>query len=102
MTERLLNREQVAALLGTTRDRAALILSKQGCHPIYLGRVPGGAPRWLESAVVAAIRELYDEAQPTPPKPKKPRIARPGNGLNLARMTANELDALLTRSAQLQ
>lgn len=103
MTERLLRRDDIAALFLTTRDRAASILAKRGCHPIDFGRGPGGGPRWLESAVVAVIREMFLEAQPKPPKPKKPKVDPPQNKKPIAKMTANELhQAVLTSDAPLQ
>ena len=101
MSERLLRRDDIAALFLTTRDRAAFILAKRGCYPIDFGRGPGGGPRWLESAVVAVIREMFLEAQPKPPKPKKLKVETPRKNLDLANKTVNDILAL-TRVAPLQ
>ena len=101
MSERLLRRDDIAALFLTTRDRAASILAKRGCYPIDFGRGPGGGPRWLESAVVAVIREMFLEAQPKPPKPKGLKVETPRKDLDLVNKTVNDILAL-TRVAPLQ
>ena len=101
MTERLLRRDDIAALFLTTRDRAVSILAKRGCYPIDFGRGPSGGPRWLESAVVAVIREMFLEAQPRPPKPKRLKVEAPRKDLDLANKTVNDVLAL-TRVAPLQ
>lgn len=103
MTERLLRRDDIAALFLTTRDRAASILAKRGCYPIDFGRGPGGGPRWLASAVEAVIREMFLEAQPKPPKQKRPKVHPSRSNMRIEKMTANELhQAVLTSDAPLQ
>lgn len=70
MTERLLRRTDIAAMLGTSPGVAASILSEHGVHPIDFGMGRGRGPRWLESAVRQVMIEMHSAAQP---KPKKSR-----------------------------
>ena len=51
MTDHLLRRKDIAAMLGTSPGVAASILAQRGVHPIDFGLGRGRGPRWLESAV---------------------------------------------------
>lgn len=97
MTERLLRKKEIAAMLGTSPGVAASILSARGVHPIDFGRGRSRGLHWLESAVVAAIREIHADAQPQPKKQRlvtTPRAAYPAT--HLANMTVKDIEGLLT------
>ena len=102
MSDKLLRRCDIAAMLGTTPGVAASILSERGCNPIDFGYGRGRGPRWLESAVIATIRAMHMEAQPqaTPSKnvSKKSKFPK----VELANMSASKLYELLTPEQPLQ
>lgn len=101
MADRLLRKADIAAMLSTNADMAASILKKYGCYPIDLGYGRGRGLRWLESAVINAMRLMHMEAQPIP-KEKKEKIKYPKSELDLANMKAGDLQTLLTRKEALQ
>ena len=105
MSERFLRKVDIAAMLGTSPRMAAAILRENGCAPIDFGRGKGLGLRWLESAVVGAMRRMHQAAQPATPTPKagkRPASSIPKIGLNLASMSAGELHAILTRDNPVQ
>lgn len=77
MTDRLLRKKEIADILGTSPGVAASILSNMGVQPIDFGFGRGRGPRWLESAVTAAIQSLHKAAQPHQKAAKKQRFAQP-------------------------
>lgn len=90
MTEHLLRRKDIAAMLGTSPGVAASILAQRGVHPIDFGLGRGRGPRWLESAVKQAMLEMHLAAQPKPkmPRPTKEPSTRP---VSLTSMTVNDI-----------
>lgn len=72
MTDRLLRKADIAAKLGATHGVAASILASRGCQPIDFGHGRARGPRWLESAVDAALAAMHCEAQ-TAASPASPR-----------------------------
>lgn len=97
MTERLLRKKEIAAMLGTSPGVAASILSARGVHPIDFGRGRSRGLHWLESAVVAAIRGIHAEAQPQPKKQRQgvtPRGSYPA--ARLGDMTVKDIEGLFT------
>ena len=98
MTERLLGKKDVAAMLGTSPGVAASILAKHGIHPIDFGMGRGRGQRWLESVVKQLLLEMHRAAQP---KSKKPRATAPKPlipSVPLANMSAGEVYHALTDS----
>ena len=69
MTDRLIGKRDIAAMLGTSPGVAASILAGKGIHPIDLGAGRSRGLRWLESAVQQAVRDMYNEAQPNRRQP---------------------------------
>ena len=97
MSERLLRKKDIAAMLGTSPGVAASILSAHGVHPVDYGRGRSRGLHWLESAVVAAILELHADAQPQPKKQRQgatPRGSYPA--AHLGDMTVKDIEGLLT------
>lgn len=96
MTDRYLCKDEIAALFGCSAKVAETQLAKAGLHPVDLGRGRGHGKRWLESAVLEAMRSLHEQAQPKPrartPKPKTPAIG-------LASMSAGELSDFIARTS---
>ena len=101
MADRLLRKNEIAAMLGTSPGVAISILSERGCHPIDFGYGRARGPRWLESAVLMAIRAMHEEAQPQKDKNKNIK-AKHIPRLDLANMKTAELYALLTREGLTQ
>lgn len=92
MTDRLLRRTDIAAMLGTTPGVAASVLAKQGVHPIDFGMGRSRGPRWLESAVRQVILDMHAASQP---KPKATRAKRPAAPqTTLANMSVEDIHAL--------
>ena len=77
MTDRLLRKNEIAAILGTGPGVAASILANMGVQPIDFGFGRGRGPRWLESAVMEAIQSLHRNAQPVQTSAKKQRSTSP-------------------------
>lgn len=73
MTDHLLRRKDIAAMLGTSPGVAASILAQHGVHPIDFGLGRGRGPRWLESAVRQIILEMHQDAQPKPKEARQPK-----------------------------
>lgn len=71
MTDRLLRRADIAAMLGTTPGVAASILAERGVYPVDFGMGRSRGPRWLESAVRQVILDMHRDAQP------KAKVTRP-------------------------
>ncbi len=94
MKDRFLRRSEIAELFNASSTVAAEFLARKGVHPIDLGRGRGKGPRWLESAVMAALPAIHTAAQP---KPKKQRTPKPPAGLtkHVQDMTPNELAEFL-------
>ena len=101
MADRLLRRDEVAELMGTSPGVAVSILDRRGCRPIDFGPGRARGLRWLESAVLAIIRTMHQEAQPAP-KNAKVKKPSPVSTLNLANISCNELYDCLTRDKPLQ
>lgn len=101
MADRLLRKSDIAAMLATNADMAASILKKHGCYPIDLGYGAGRGLRWLESAVINAIRLMHMEAQPAPAAKTK-KLKPPKGQLDLADKSPAELYALLTSRQPVQ
>lgn len=97
MKDRYLTKRDLAVLFQTKWDRAASILKERGVSPVDLGCGRGYGLRWLESAVLAAMKALHSEAQQTGPQPGKKAGIRPKTpGLHLADMTAAEIHQLIS------
>lgn len=89
MTERLLRRADIAAMLGTSPGVAASVLVKYGVHPIDFGYGRGRGARWLESAVRQALIEMHQNAQP---ELKPEREKRPARSKHfIAEMSVNDI-----------
>jgi hypothetical protein len=88
----LLNKDQVAARLGTTAGIASRILSEHDVKPIDLGRGRGRGKRWYASAVDAVVYQMHEDAQGKKPSRRKVHVAP---HLVLGK-TARELYAELT------
>lgn len=103
MSDKLLTRDQLAALFGTSADKAASILTAQGVQPIFLPRGKYQSPRWLESAVIAALHSMHAAAQISAmPKAKASKKPRPAPSIGLSGMTANNLHKFLTQGQSVQ
>lgn len=90
MTDRLLRRKDIAAMLGTSPGVAASILAQRGVHPIDFGLGRGRGPRWLESAVRQVILEMHQAAQPKPKDVRQPmRHSTPP--VSLSSMSINDI-----------
>ena len=90
MTDRLLRRTDIAAMLGTSPGVAASILSEHGVHPIDFGMGRGRGPRWLESAVRQVMIEMHSAAQPRPQKSRS--NTHPSTpSASLAAMSVNDI-----------
>ena len=74
MTERLLTKRDLAAMLGTSPGVAVSIMAEHGVYPIDWGAGRSRGYRWPESSVRQAIHAMYVAAQP---QPKKSRITKP-------------------------
>ncbi len=93
MSERLLRKEDIAAILDTNPSTAAAFLKKHGCRAIDFGRGRNRGPRWLESAVYATLYALgksRHQEDETVKKKQKPKNYRHGQK-SLAEMNVNEL-----------
>ena len=89
-------------MLGTNPRMAAAILRENGCAPIDFGRGRGRGLRWLESAVVGAMRRMHQAAQPIPQAPPlHPNKNTLIENLNLASMNAKEIAAKVAQSKTL-
>lgn len=90
MTDHLLRRKDIAAMLGTSPGVAASILAQHGVHPIDFGLGRGRGPRWLESAVRQIILEMHQDAQP---KPKETRQSKrpPAPSVSLTNMSISDI-----------
>lgn len=95
MSDKLLRKKEIAAMLGTSPDVAASILAKHGLHPIDLGMGRSRGLRWLESAVLVVLRVLHQEAQPKPRIPRKPHASSIPQ-VSLKDMNAKDVHELLT------
>lgn len=98
MSEKLLRKKDIAAMLGTSPCVAASILASHGCHAIDFGRGRSRGPRWLESAVCAALYEMHNEVQEKNKKRTRRQIKGSGRALDkpLALMSADEVARLVT------
>ncbi|MGE9985407.1 hypothetical protein [Desulfovibrio sp. SGI.169] len=90
MTDRLLRRADIAAMLGTSPGVAASILAERGVHPIDFGFGRSRGPRWLESAVRQTMLDMHQAAQP---KVKERRPAKQTNApaVSLTNMSINDI-----------
>lgn len=89
MTERLLCKNDVAAMLGTSPGVAVSILAEHGIYPIDFGRGRSRGRRWLESAVRQLLLEMHQAAQPKPRKPRAPKPVVPS--IPLANLSVGEI-----------
>lgn len=96
MTERLLRKGDIAAMLGTSPGVAASILAERGVHPVDFGYGRARGHRWLESAVRQAMFAMHEAAQPkaSRPRPRKPSAVLAGTDARLASLSINDLYAL--------
>ena len=102
MADRLLNRQAIAEILSTGPGVAMAELAKYGCHPIDLGRGARRGLRWFESDVIRAMRLMRMEARPMAAPAKRKKQKAPQSGLNLTRMSVNEVQAMLTNASPVQ
>ena len=103
MTERLLRKKDIAAMLGTSPGVAASILAERGVHPIDFGKGRSRGLHWLESAVVSAIREIHAAAQPQAKNTRTSPTTRTAYpGAHLAGMTIQDIQDLLTTGQSVQ
>ena len=101
MADRLLRKADIAAMLGTSPGVAVSILSRRGCNPIDFGYGRSRGPRWLESAVTAALQAMHLEAQDKHSNPKNRHKTKVPE-ISLANMRINEVYALLTHKQYVQ
>ncbi len=101
MSDRLLRRADIAAMLNTSQGVAATILAQNGVHPIDWGVGSGRGPRWLESAVLAALRAMNAAAQPKPKRDKKASKSSIPRA-SIADLHVNELHSILTQGQCVQ
>lgn len=93
MQERLINLQEVADLMSTSKSKAKEVLIKHGIHGIDLGRGRGGGLRWLLSSVVSVMQTMAAEAKAGERKSsKKPKAPQ----LNLLSMSVDDIYALTT------
>lgn len=90
MTDRLLRRADIAAMLGTTPGVAASILAERGVHPVDFGMGRSRGPRWLESAVRQAMLEMHQTAQPKA-KAIRPAKRTAAPAVSLTNMSINDI-----------
>lgn len=100
MSESLLRKSDIAAMMGTSPRVAVSILKARGCNPVDLGCGRGRGLRWLESAVSAILRDIHNEAQAASrsSKPRKPSAPV----FNLATASVSAVYGLLTNDKPLQ
>ena len=82
MTERLLKKRELAAMLGTSPGVAVSIMSEHGIAPIDWGAGRSRGYRWPESRVRDDILQMYAADHPLTinqrvPKPSAPSISLP-------------------------
>ena len=99
MSDRLLRKNEIAAMLGTSPSVAASILKQHDVHPIDIGRGRGKGLRWLESGVQAVILTMHRDAQP---KPKKACPHTPGLSMPLHKMSVSAVQSLLAKGHPVQ
>ncbi len=92
MTEHFLRRKDIAAMLDTTPGVAASVLAEHGVYPVDFGRGAGRGPRWLESAVKAAMQAMHEAAQPKPRPVRKQKTMT----VRLSDMSVNDVYRLTT------
>lgn len=103
MTERFLRLADVAAMLGTSPGVAASILAKRGVFPVDFGMGRGRGQRWLESAVVFAMREMaLNVAARHAPRPSKPKTPDTAGMPKVADMSPKQLKEILTPAGCVQ
>lgn len=96
MTEHLLRKTEIAAMLGTSPGVAASLLAKWGVHPVDYGYGRSRGPRWLESAVRQAMLAMHDAAQSktSGARPRKHSAVPVGTDARLASLSINDLYTL--------
>lgn len=96
MPDRYISKTEVAALFGSSAKAAEEQLVKAGLRPIHLGPGRKRGKRWLESAVMEAIRRINEKAQPRKlqPRPKCPKTEYVG----VDQMSTAEVAALVART----
>lgn len=94
-SDHYIKKEDIAELFGTTSGVAEETLKKAGVMPIDLGRGRGCGKRWLLSAVMSAIQNIHDKAQPRPVQPRPPRPN--GKYLNVAKMSVKDIQKLVRK-----
>lgn len=90
--ERLLRQKDIAAMLGTSPGVAASVLARHGVQAIDFGMGRSRGPRWLESAVKQALRDMHEAAQPKPPKQRQSKPSVPT--VKLANMSIDDIISL--------
>ena len=97
MPDRFLTRQGIAEAMDTGPGVAERLLASQGVFPINLGVGKGRGPRWLESAVINAMRNMHDAVQQAhAPRARRKHVV-PSSGLE--NMSAGELYTLTRRAA---
>lgn len=94
MTDHLLRKTEIAAMLGTSPGVAASLLADWGVHPVDYGYGRGRGQRWLESAVRQAMLAMHEAAQPRAPRPRKKNGVPAGTGARLAALSIDDLYTL--------
>lgn len=97
MNEKFLRKKDIAEGLNCGWKRARTILASHGVHAVDFGCGPAGGPRWLESAVDAAILTMHKDAQP-----KKPKSSIRPAAYGLAHMSAQEVFDLVASETHVQ
>ncbi len=93
MQERLINLQEVADLMSTSKNRAREVMAKYGIEAIDFGWGRGGGRRWLLSSVVSVMQTMAKEAQD---KRKEVRKKASTPKLDLLSMSVDDIYALTT------
>lgn len=100
MPDRYISKTEIAALFGTSPKAAEEQLASAGLRPIDLGPGRKRGKRWLESAVLEAVRRIHEKAQPRPAQPRRPKPDVKYIGLD--KMSTAQVAALLATSNPIQ
>ncbi|MBD5641856.1 MAG: hypothetical protein HDQ91_05510 [Desulfovibrio sp.] len=96
--DKFLRKEEIAELFGCGHKKACAILKKLGVASVDLGRGRNGGPRWLESAVHAAMLKMHSQAQAA----AQPARRKPIATIGMAGMNVNQLAAYLDNAKPVQ
>lgn len=92
MTDRLLKKRELAAMLGTSPGVAVSIMLDHGIAPIDWGAGRSRGYRWPESKVKDVILQMYAAAQPKKKRTPKPQAIH----IPLAEMSPADIYKLTT------